>query len=482
MYFLLVLFPSVSAQPLSMPRGLGAMFENIFRTLFDILGRDMVMLGVTFIAFFMILYAIVLAGTKRITMFKGQDGGANGQGKAFAIAFALLSTVGIFFSIRSNIYETVRRIHEVMGNLGILLIGITVYMLLYYGTRQGDQKNPCVAMLAASISMFLMSYIIEDYGWMGLATILFIIGLICLIVRGFGLFRRISGAGRGSGRGGGSGGSGRGSGRGTRGTPREIQTDVQVHVTDGSGNNITGAVVEAKHSYRGWRNKGVTNANGLCTFRMRSGMRSIRATHGGITGGGRFNLLPNIVNNCPIILGAGPGGSGRIYGTITDINTGVGIGNVHVQWNGLGTRSNPDGTYSFPVPVANFGSHNITANAGNTYNLYTSTMPVVVSTASPNQPHPIQLQSLSPIVVTIEFDYGSGVYTPLLIPNQTGVIVRITSTTVPFTNANLSRFEIQSTIGNVVYTGALLVPITPTEYRINNVDTINCIGVRYIFV
>jgi hypothetical protein len=473
-YFLIALLPSVYAQPFNFRGSFANSIENIFRIFFrDFLGRDYIMLGITFIAFFLIVYSIFLAASKRIKIFQGEKG-VNNQGIAFSIGFSLLSTFGIFYNYRSNIFETVIRIYEVASILALVLIGLVVYFLVYYGTRQGDKGNTCLALLAAGLAFYLMAWIIDSSYYMWIGFIVLIIGIVCLIFRGLG-FKGFGSSGGGSG---GSGGGGSGS------NPKEKRTDVQVHVTDGTGNNRIGAVVEAKHRYRGWRYKGVTNANGLCNFRMKSGMRSIRATHNGVTGGGRFNLIPNMVNNCPIILGAGPGGSGRIYGTVTDNNAPPNLlQGVRVEWGSLGYTTNARGEYNIPVPVANFGTHNLTLT--DAFHTQNGLIPVTISTASPNDSRNIPMIRLTNIDVRIEYTYTNlGITSQVLIPNQTNVSVRIISTGSDFTSPSpLNRLLFYDVGNNVIlaFTEPQLVLNAPTEYHLNNINTNNVAYRRYFF-
>ena len=477
-YFLLALLPLVSAQPLAMPGGIGPMIENFFRSFFDLLGRQMVLAGIVFIAFFTIQYSIFVATAKKIKIFSG-DGGINNQGIALSVALSALSTLGIFYSTGETLFVMVERVLTFGSTLGIFLLAVTVFLFVYYKSNLKEKRNGWLAVVAAGITIIIMSYLV-DPSWSIIGAIIALIGAIGLIAQAFGLFKDLSFGGGGSK--GGKSGKGGGSKTGKSGVPKEKYGTVNVSVTDGTGRPIDNIDVETKRRIRGWVLRGRTSGGNPLTFNEKIGWRSIRAVYGGSVRNTKKVYITPGDNNINLSIGSGPGGSGSLNGRVTD---GIdGLINVTVKWNGLSTKTDKNGNYSIKVNPSYFGKSKINAS-GTLLTNYTSPDEILVDPSNLNASYDFQMVVLSKLDVEIEYDYGGG-YTKHLIPGHTNVTVRIRSTTNPFTrHPYINRYKLYKNDGTLLSlhneSAVNLKYLDPNNYEINNLDTSNCGYCRYYF-
>ncbi|MGM5484872.1 MAG: hypothetical protein ACQEP1_03285 [Nanobdellota archaeon] len=105
-----------------------------FSGVFNALDSGYVQAGITLILFFLILYSVMLMGAKKIKIFQGENG-LNKQGKTFAFALSALAVVGLFFAGRNSFEEMVRRILETTQVYGMIVFGIVIFLLTFYGFR-----------------------------------------------------------------------------------------------------------------------------------------------------------------------------------------------------------------------------------------------------------------------------------------------------------------------------------------------------------
>lgn len=124
--------PLVSAQVIDfMERGMQGIFEA--------LNGYYIRAGLTVLLFFLILYSAILMATKRINIFQGEDGMSK-QGKVFAFSLSALAALGIFFAAGQSFEQVMRNILETTQVYGMIVLGVMIFLLTYYGFRPGDSS------------------------------------------------------------------------------------------------------------------------------------------------------------------------------------------------------------------------------------------------------------------------------------------------------------------------------------------------------
>ncbi len=225
--------------------------ETGFRGIFNALGREAIQAGATLVLFLITIYAITLAGVKRIKTF--QDGDKiSKSGKIFAFSFSMLATLGLFFGGRRSFYEVVHNVLEATSVLGMVVLGLIIGMLVYFGFKQKDDKYPCAALAAAGLAFIIPSYIMEWQGWYSFGWLMLIIGGIWCLFKMFG-----KGTGSGNGPGGDRPGGDRPGGDDPRGgeDPEESTTHgtLVIEVTDvDDGSPISHARVYTERRGGAW--------------------------------------------------------------------------------------------------------------------------------------------------------------------------------------------------------------------------------------
>jgi hypothetical protein len=200
-----------SLRDFNLPNG----FENAFKVFYNVIHNVYVSYGITFILLFMLLYGAFSAGLKRVSAFGGADG-LDKSGKLVAISLSLMSTLGIFLFLisKGGPQKVLEQILKPTGEFGILGLGIIFFLIMYYGFRQGEDKNVPLGLIAAGLAMMFAGSIIKYDDMVTLGLILLILGVIGLIFKGATSLVR-----GGAGGGGGTPGSGPGPGPGPVPTP-----------------------------------------------------------------------------------------------------------------------------------------------------------------------------------------------------------------------------------------------------------------------
>ena len=180
--------------PLSIPfvyaySNIPQFFDTGFRGIFNTLGRDSVMNGLTVFFFFLLVYTAIIAAAKRVKIFNDSEK-LNKSGKIFAFAISSLSTIGLFFLGRyGGFREMVHSVLTVAQVWGMVVFGIMVFLLVYYGFRQEDEKpHTCIALMALGLALILPAYIMQWNGWYSFGLLLLVIGGIWCLIRLFDIF------------------------------------------------------------------------------------------------------------------------------------------------------------------------------------------------------------------------------------------------------------------------------------------------------
>ncbi|MFH1505533.1 MAG: hypothetical protein ABIE94_00915 [archaeon] len=184
-------------------------FERLFRGLFNVFQNDYIMYGILVIMMFMLLYAVFRATLSRLKAFSGQDR----QVKIMAFSMSAICCMGFFWYAvaKGGVKEVLTRFLTTFGLFGGIVVGAVVFMVVYFGLGDSDNKRWNWAMMAAGLGMLLVGSLISWPSIFGLGWALVLIGAL------FMLFRMGGGDGDGSLGGGGSGGrGGGGSGDGGR--------------------------------------------------------------------------------------------------------------------------------------------------------------------------------------------------------------------------------------------------------------------------
>ncbi|MBL7051140.1 hypothetical protein ISS04_03160, partial [Candidatus Woesearchaeota archaeon] len=129
---ILLAIPSALAVDIPDVSGLiGGIGSNVW----NMLQNDMTVFFFTFIFFFVLLYGIYAAALRKVKIFSEGDT-ISRQGKLVAVSFAMLSSFAIFFVTREQgIRAFLENILEPLGLFAGVLLGITVFSIIYFGFK-----------------------------------------------------------------------------------------------------------------------------------------------------------------------------------------------------------------------------------------------------------------------------------------------------------------------------------------------------------
>jgi len=129
---ILLSLPAVLAQ-----NGVQGALTGIFSSLQTILEVDELKFGLTFIAFFIILYGIFAAGLQIVPAFK-DDGKLSRNGKLVAVGFSLLGNVGVFLSSNGRPADAVANLLSAFGFYAAIFVGIIIFLMLYFALKDTE--------------------------------------------------------------------------------------------------------------------------------------------------------------------------------------------------------------------------------------------------------------------------------------------------------------------------------------------------------
>lgn len=182
---LVLVMPSVNAAMTNTNLFKG--LENVFKIFFKLIMNVYIQYGLCFILFFILLYGAFSAGLKRAKAFGGDDG-LSKEGKMICVALAMISDLGIFTLIlkKGGPKATLVPIFDSIGSFGVLALGVILFLIMYYGFRNENDKKPCWAILLTGLTMMFIGSLVQNNDLTGLGSVLFVIGVICLLFTVFG--------------------------------------------------------------------------------------------------------------------------------------------------------------------------------------------------------------------------------------------------------------------------------------------------------
>ena len=186
LFILPILFTIPSALAVELP-DVSGLIGSIGSNVWNMLQNDMTVFFFTFIFFFILLYGIYAAALRKVKVFSEGDT-LNRQGKLVAVAFAMLSSFAIFFVTREQgIRAFLNNILEPLGLFAGVLLGITVFSIIYFGFRNpSGEKNWKAAMAAAGLGMIVAGMITDSPGAVSWGWLLIIIAAIFALIGLFG--------------------------------------------------------------------------------------------------------------------------------------------------------------------------------------------------------------------------------------------------------------------------------------------------------
>ncbi|HLC66574.1 MAG TPA: hypothetical protein VJK52_02950, partial [Candidatus Nanoarchaeia archaeon] len=178
-------FGSVSALPIVFG------VPNVLRTFTEITQSTQAVTAISFLLFFMLLYAVIIAPLARIKIFKG-DHGVTKPGKIAAVAIALLATVGIFYGYGGKAPAALFNILAPFGVFGGLVLALVIFLLIFMGFRESGTGSAFpIALTTAALAMILAGALLSEpnisaIGWIiaGIAVIVFLIMMVISAMRG----------------------------------------------------------------------------------------------------------------------------------------------------------------------------------------------------------------------------------------------------------------------------------------------------------
>ena len=187
--FLGISMPVVSASPFggSLADALG----DTGRLIEDLISDRNFAFGLTFILFFMLMYAIYAAALQRVAVFKGSGSQPNRQGKVVAFSLGLMTAMGIAYWANFSGREFTERILSVAGWAGAIGFALLVFALAYFNMKQKDKPHWSMVFFTTGLAMITYSVIIGDQGPLSsamasLGIVLVIVGLIFMLVQAVG--------------------------------------------------------------------------------------------------------------------------------------------------------------------------------------------------------------------------------------------------------------------------------------------------------
>lgn len=179
--FIISLSQSIFAQ--------GAVFERVFDRLPLLMNNVYFVYTLTFILYFILLYAIYSSAAKYLKIFEdpNKPSGLNKSGKIFSVAASLITTLSLFYFGNRSITKLLQNLLDPFGIFGGLLIACVVFMIVYFGFRTADPNDNSwkIAMCLAGLGMVLAGKIaskpnISTWGWF-IALIGLLIYLLSLL-------------------------------------------------------------------------------------------------------------------------------------------------------------------------------------------------------------------------------------------------------------------------------------------------------------
>ena len=148
--FLIVLAPTVFAQ------GISGLLGDAFRMIWEWLNNDYIVYGITFILFWMCLYAIFHTGVSKIKAFDKKNA------KIVALTLAMMGTIGLFwFGKNQGIRETIAQLLRPVWWLAGAALGTIVFFLIY-NTFKGTDKSwaKVIGLAAAGFALIFVGWLL----------------------------------------------------------------------------------------------------------------------------------------------------------------------------------------------------------------------------------------------------------------------------------------------------------------------------------
>jgi|GEM_PF-4906591 uncharacterized membrane protein YgcG len=250
--------------------------QRLFQWLYSVFQNDYIAFGVLSIMIFLLLFAIFKAALSKVKVFQGQEK----QAQTVALSFSMICTFGLFwYAARSGgIRGILSRYFSIFGLFGAIMIGLVVYLIIYFGLGHDSSSRWKWGLIGAGIALLFGGALTNNDGMTSLGVLLLLIGLIAML---FGNGKGGDGGGGGGdgGRGGGSGDGGKRPGGKDGSDDEESPEDkrkrlfdpatdpisyVRFRVRDEHGTGIEGAEIKLrlKHNYIKWRSKNFISTEG----------------------------------------------------------------------------------------------------------------------------------------------------------------------------------------------------------------------------
>lgn len=176
MFISLLFLPSVYALDLTdAVRPIG----NIGQFLNGLLRNTSSKFVVIFILCFVLFNAIFMAALKFVKLFKDQDK----QRKIFSVALSFLTTISLYIGAGRNPELFTERILGPMGTFGAFMLGLVMFLMVYYSLKDSDKlPNAPVALIASGMALMIVGALTGNNSITSWGFLLFIIGLIWLFL------------------------------------------------------------------------------------------------------------------------------------------------------------------------------------------------------------------------------------------------------------------------------------------------------------
>ena len=218
--WLFIVIPTAIAAPFG--DGLDDALGAVGDTMASWVQNDGFRFGITFILFFMVLYAVFAAGLNRVSAFKGKGEQPNKQGKTIAVSMGLMGAMGVAYWANFSAAVFTERVLSYMGFFGAVGFAFAVFALTYYNMKK-DSGEANWGMVLVATGLALMAYgllmgpevqNVSSQTMFSLGMVLVFIGLILMMTKAVGPkvaedVKNAAGGGSGGSGGSGSGGEGR---------------------------------------------------------------------------------------------------------------------------------------------------------------------------------------------------------------------------------------------------------------------------------
>lgn len=158
---------------------------EVGRIIEDLISNSHFRFGITFILFFMLMYAVFAAGLNKVEVFKGKGELPNKLGKIVAVSLGLMSSIGIAYGAsyyRGGAWAD--NALEYMGWFGALAFGALIFGISYYNAN-GGEKNIWKTLALVSLGFAAYNAILGNANGFGVFAVLaFIFLLIYLFTTG----------------------------------------------------------------------------------------------------------------------------------------------------------------------------------------------------------------------------------------------------------------------------------------------------------